>query len=307
MGFYNCLYLFKNQLKSIGVRKFLYIIPFFAFGPAFAQLPETEIFLADIEITNKLIKVEKTENITNRKGYDNQPFFMPDGKTIFFSSETGADKKIHTCLYLVKSKKIAQFTNTSVSEYSPMLNPDGQTISCVVVEEDSAQRIWLYDGKIGVKKTCLTENTDSIGYYAWLGKDSILYYKLTNPHSLHALNLKTGEDNWLCNHPTRSFKKVNNTTIFYVIHEEKENFIYFFDIHTKKAQVYAVDKPENQDYVWLPDLGMVKSEGSKLLHYSTETKVWVEVADFSYYGVKKITRFAFSPDKKRLAVVSNIE
>ncbi|HXB41934.1 MAG TPA: WD40 repeat domain-containing protein [Bacteroidia bacterium] len=289
------------------MRKLLYIIPFLAFSCAFAQLPETEIFLADIEITNKLIKVEKTENITNRKGYDNQPFFMPDGKTILFSSGPDSAKKIHIWQYTFKSKEIKPETFIQTSEYSPMLAPDGRYMSCVVVEKDSAQRIWLYDIRKTDIKSCLTENTDSIGYYAWLGKDSILYYKLTNPHSLRVLNLKTGEDNWLCNHPTRSFKKVNNTTFFYVIHEEKENFIYFFDIHTKKAQVYAVDKPENQDYVWLPDLGMVKSEGSKLLHYSTETKVWAEVADFSSYGVKKITRFAFSPDKKRLAVVSNIE
>ncbi len=289
------------------MKKAFYIFLLVDFCRAFAQLPETEIFLADIEIKNKLIKFEKAENITNRKGYDNQPYFMPDGKSILFSSEIGADKKIHTCLYSIKSKKITQLTNTSTSEYSPMLTLSGQTISCVVVEEDSAQRIWLYDSKTGAKKACLTEGTDSIGYYSWLGKDSLLYYKLTDPHSLRVLNLKTGEDNWLCNHPTRSFKKINNTTIFYVIHEEKENLIYFFDTHTKKATLFATDKPENEDYVWLDDLGMIKSEGSKLYHYSTETKVWVEVADFTSYEIKKITRFTFSADKKRLAVVSNIE
>lgn len=270
-----------------------------------AQLPETDIVLARIEIKNNLVKIEKAENITNRKGYDNQPFFMPDGKSILFSSETGSDKKIHTCLYKIKSKEITQLTKTGTSEYSPMLTPDG-LISCVVVEEDSAQRIWQYDVKTGERKNCLTENTDSIGYYWRVGKDTLMYYKLTDPHSLRVQNLKTGEDNWLCNHPTRAFRQINAHTLFYVIHNEKENLLFFYDTHIKKATLCATDKPDNQDYVWLDGLGMVKSEGSKLLRYSTETKVWVEVADLSAYKVTKITRFAFSADKKYLALVSNL-
>jgi hypothetical protein len=187
-----------------------------------------------------------------------------------------------------------------------MLTPDGKNISSVVVEEDSTQRIWLYDAQTGGKKSCLTEKTDSIGYYSWIGNDTILYYKLTNPHSLRVLDLKTGEDNWLSDHPTRSFRKINEHTFFYVIHEEKQNLIYTFDILLKKATLYATDTPDNQDYVWQPDLGLVKSEQSKLYHYSPATKVWAEVADFASYGVKKITRFAFSHDNKQLAFVSNL-
>ncbi len=273
----------------------------------FAQLPETEIFLTDIEIKNNLIKIEKAQNINIHKGYNNQPFFMPDGKSILFSSETNTKGKIHICKYEIKSKKTKKLTATQTSEYSPALAPDGVSISAVVVEEDSAQRVWLYDLNTGAKKSCLHEGTDSIGYYAWLGKDTIVYYKLTNPHSLRVLNSKTGEDNWLCDNPTRSFKKISETVFFYVIREEKQNLIYFFDIRTKKTTLFATDKPENQDYVWQTDLGLVKSEQNKIYHYSTETKVWAKVADFSSFGIKKITRFAFSPDKKRMAVVSNLD
>jgi len=289
------------------MRKGLYITFLLIGSRLLAQLPETEIYLAEIEIKNNLIKIEKAENCTNRKGYDNQPFFMPDGKTLLFSASADSGSQIHIKQYNIKSKEVKQHTRTRTSEYSPMLAPDGQYISSVVVEEDSAQRVWMYDKKKAEVKHCLTENTDSIGYYAWVGKDTILYYKLTDPHSLRVLNLKTGEDNWLCDHPTRSFRKINNTTLFYVIHEEKQSLLYFYDIRVKKATLYATDKPENQDYVWLPELGMVKSEGAKLLHYSTNTKVWAEVADFSSFGIKKITRFTFSNDKKRMAVVSNIE
>lgn len=272
---------------------------------ALAQLPQTDIFLARVEVKNKLLKISKTENITNRKGYDNQPFFSPDGKTIYYSAEA-EDNRVHVSAYNIRSKKSVQLTRTNTSEYSPMLAPDG-TITCVVVEEDSIQRIWRYDAMSGERKGCLAENTDSVGYYAWLGKDSILYYKLTDPHSLRALDLKTGEDNWLCDKPARSFRQVDNRNILYVIHEENQNLVMLYDILLKKASVYAKDSPSNQDYAWLDGVGLIKSEGAKLLRYSADTQVWVELADFAKAGIKRISRFAFSPDQKYLALVSNAE
>lgn len=273
---------------------------------AFAQMPVTNIFLADVEVKNNLVKVEKAIDITNQTGYNSQPSFTPDGKSILYSSENVATKKVHICSYDIKSRKTRKITATKTSEYSPMLAPDGQNISSVVVEEDSTQRIWLFDKTKPETKRCLAEKTDSVGYYAWLGKDSILYDKLTSPHSLHALDLKTGEDNWLCDNPTRSFKQIDAITFFYVIHEEKQNLIFFFDIRTKKATLFAKDDVSSQDYVWQPDLGMLKSEENKLYHYVPDTKVWAKVVDFSDFKITNITRFAFSPDKKKLAVVSTV-
>jgi hypothetical protein len=269
-----------------------------------AQMPETDIYLAKIEIKNHLIKFEKAENITNHKGYDNQPFFSEDNKQLLYAWEFKPAGNVRTAWYNLKNKKTTSWLgpDTLISAYSPMVGAN-HLVSFVGVEKDSAQRIWASNQVPSA--FCLTPNTDSIGYYSWIGKDSILYYKLTDPHSLRVLNLKTGEDNWLCDHPTRSFKQIEGRTIFYVIHGEKENQIFFYDIRVKKASLFAVDKPDNQDYVWLPEFGMIKSEGPKLFRYSTDTKVWVEAADFSGVGITKITRFAFSPDKKHLAVVSN--
>lgn len=287
------------------MRKLLSIFLLFS-ASSFCQLPETEIFLAKIEIKNNLLKFDKAENISNHKGYDNQPFFAPDGKNIFYSSQSTADNRVHIHTYGIRSKKVAQLTHTNTSEYSPVISPAGP-VSAVVVEEDSTQRIWLYDAKNGERKGCLAGNLDSVGYYAWIGKDSILYYKLGEPHSLRVLDLKTGEDNWLCDNPIRSFRRIDKRTVFYAIQEEKRNLLMFYDMLVKKATVYATDKAGNQDYVWVADLGLLKSEDAKILRYSPDTKVWVETADFTASGIKKITRFAFSDNKKYIAIVSNMD
>lgn len=283
------------------------IIVLLCASTAVAQLPETQIFLADVEIKSDLIKVEKAQNITPHKGYNNQPYFTPDGKWILFAAEGNTEGKVHISRYDLKGKKIKKGTATKTSEYSPAVTPDGLSISAVVVEEDSSQRVWLYDEKTCARKSCVHTGTDSIGYYAWFGMDTLIYYKLTAPHSLRVLDIKTGEDNWICNSPTRSFKKINATTFFYVIQEEKQNLVYFYDVRTKKATLHATDKTESLDYVWQPDLGITKSVMSRIYQYKPDTKVWAVVADLSSFGVGKITRYAFSPDKKKLAVVTNAE
>ena len=272
---------------------------------AFAQLPKTELFLADVEIKGNLLKVEYAKKISTHKGYNNQPCFVSNDKEIFFTSDIEGDNKTHICSYNLSKKEIKRLSITNTSEYSANIVPAKNEFSVVMVEEDSIQRIWLFDVLKGSNKSCLSQQTDSVGYYTWLGKDSILYYKLTKPHSLHTLNIKTNQDVWLCDNPTRSFKKMSATTFFYVIHEEKQNEVYVYNTRIRKTNLFAIDNVSaNQDYIWHPVLGLLKSEGTKLYRYNTDTKAWVELADFSVFGVKKLTRFAISANGKYIALVS---
>ncbi len=273
----------------------------------FSQLPETELFLANVEIKNNLVKVKSVEKISSHKGYNNQPCFINKDADILFTADAISDTKTHICDYNLGSKKTERLGITNTSEYSANILPNKKDFSVVMVEEDSMQRVWIFKLPKGDSKYCLSQQTDSVGYYTWLGNDSILYYKLSTPHSLHALNTKTNQDVWLCDNPTRSFKKVSATTFFYVIHSEKQNTIYLFDIRTKKATEVAVDaKAANQDYNWHRVLGILKSEDGKLFRYSKDTKVWVELADFSSYDAKKITRFTISENEKYIALVSSL-
>jgi len=287
--------------------RILFVILLFTGAKVFSQLPETELFLANVEIKNNLIKIKSTEKISNHKGYNNQPGFINNDEEILFTADIEGNSKTHICSYNIKAKKIKHLSITNTSEYSAQVLPNQKDFSVVMVEEDSTQRIWAFDLLKGQNKSCLSQQTDSVGYYTWLGKDSLLYYKLTAPHSLHALNIKTNQDVWLCNNPTRSFKKVSATTFFYVIHEEKENTIYLFDTRTKKANPFATDNiSANQDYSWNATLGLLKSEAGKIYRYSIDTKVWAELADFTSFGVKKITRFTISANGKYVALVSNL-
>jgi len=51
---------------------------------SYSQLPETDIFICEFKISQGKTEFSKPENITNRHGYDNHPYFMPDGKRLLY-------------------------------------------------------------------------------------------------------------------------------------------------------------------------------------------------------------------------------
>jgi hypothetical protein len=292
------------------MKKFTWIVQFFVLA-SFAQLPDTDIWLYKLGKTKKGVILKEGKNITSRPGYDNQPYFTSDGRSVYFVS-IREDKQSDIYRYDLRSKKIIQVTKTATSEYSPMLTPDEKKMSVVMVETDSTQRLWTFDYNVKNEtllteknETLLIENVDSVGYYAWLNKDSLLYYKLTEPHSLHALSVSTGKDAWICNAPTRAFKPTKNRNFFYVIKGKDGNEVRIYNYKLKKTEVLTTVKPETEDFIYDKNLGLVKSEGSKLMRFDERLKMWMEVADFSSSGIKKITRFAISNDGRWLAIVDN--
>lgn len=155
-------------------------------GTVFGQLPETDIWLMQLDKKDNKWIYTNPLNINNRAGYDNQPTFSSDNKSILYVSIKD-DKQADIYQYNSKTKTHTQLTKTKTSEYSPTIMPDGKGFSCVVVETDSAQRVWQYHLD-GTFNHIIAEHVDSVGYHSWLSKDTLLYYKLTNPHSLRAIN-----------------------------------------------------------------------------------------------------------------------
>src|SRR5216110_2324765 len=79
-------------------------------------LPDTEIFLAPLSTRDGALIVWPPINITNSPGYDNQPSFTPDGRSILFTSIRGssADGPAQTDIYRydVSTGTIARVTST---------------------------------------------------------------------------------------------------------------------------------------------------------------------------------------------------
>lgn len=282
---------------------FKLFVLFFSSSALMAQLPETDLWLFKLKSEKWQLLLDEGKNITSRKGYDNQPYFTPDDKFVLYVS-IREDNQADVYSYNISKKISTQITKTKESEYSPCYTPDNKFISCVTVEADSTQLLWLYSID-GSRHVCYNTSIDSIGYYLFLAPDTLIYYKLTEPHSLRLYNHNTKEDKWFCDNPSRSFKKMSGNLFMYAIKDSLKIQYRIYNAILKRSDLYAVHESNNEDFVWNNQLGLIKPDGAKLLRYDSQSRVWIVLFDFSKFGIQKITRFAFDKKNKYLVVVDN--
>lgn len=275
----------------------------------FGQLPDTDLWLFSIKHEKEKYSIEKGLNITNREGYDNQPVFSPDGQTVYYVS-IQEDKQADIYIYNIANKKIKKFTNTSTSEYSPTFTSQKEIITCVTVLEDSSQVILPYDLKTGqaiTNSNLKINNFDSVGYFTFLNSDTVLYYKLTKPHSLRAHGIRQNTDVFLGYNPVRGFKAINRHEFIYGIKDSVKVTFYKYNVLLSKAEKFCDYNSLNEDVIWDRRLGLLKSEGSAILQFNEKENKWVTLFDFASSGIKKITRFAIDATLKKIVIVDNLK
>jgi hypothetical protein len=267
-----------------------------------AQLPETDIWMIGLknEKNGNIIAVS-AKNLTNRPGYENQPCFNADDSKIIYSAAVGGQTDIH--VQGVKSKKAVVFASTAESEYSPTFSPDGKSIIAVVVEKDSSQRIHYFNVKKKTDEGSLP--IDSVGYFTFLNRDTLIFYKLTAPHTLQYYSLRGGSEKRLGDAPCRAFLKRDRHTVLYGLKDSLQTIFYTYDFVLQKARIVAKCQGIAEDFTWHPSLGLVRSHGTQLLAYNSTDQTWNTVFDLAPFGISKITRFVFSANGKFLAVVNN--
>jgi hypothetical protein len=283
--------------------KIIPLLVLVCFNKCFAQLPDTELWLFEIKNLKGNLLLAKGENITSRPGYDNQPFFAPDEKSIYYVS-IREDKQADIYRYFINKKKTEQITKTIESEYSPVVLTASKRLNCVVVEKDSAQKIWQYDEISGEPKKVLFEE-DSIGYYHFLNTDTVLYYKLTEPHSLRARSLSEGTDVFIAANIVRGFKGTSRFEFVFGVKDSSKVIFYKYNALTRKAVKYCESKSLSEDIVWHKVWGLLKSEKAIILRYDEKSETWLPIFDFSAFGIKKISRFIFDDKNKKVVVVES--
>lgn len=282
----------------------LFFIAFFLSGILKAQLPDTDLWLAELD-AKVPGKIKSASNITNRPGYDNQPSFSKNGKLIYFTS-IHEDKQADVYSCSVGSKKIEQITKTKESEYSPNETMFGNYLSVLHVTIDSIQTVKLLDLKTFSITNSNFSSFDSAGYYHFLNADTLLYYKLTQPHTLRYFVNSSKAEGVLAEHPCRTFKMVNRYSFMFGIKDSSSTRYFLYDVRLQKASLYATINSVNEDMIWHPVHGLLISDKATILNYDVAQAKWNVLYDLASFGIKKITRFCFDPKNKYLVVVNNL-
>jgi len=265
-----------------------------------AQLPNTDIWLYDINYKFDSIFLSNGKNITNRIGYDNQPVFSADGKELLFTS-IKEDNQADIYKYTIDSKQTVQITTTTTSEYSPQIMPDGKNISAVMVEKDSTQRLWKFPIGGGAPSLVL-EKTDSIAYYSWYLKNELLFSTIDVPSRLNFVSVKKQTPDKVDVNVGRCLKLHNN--VFYYPKKYSDNSfrIYGFNVEDWKVKEIGM-VIENEDFDFLDD-DIIYGKENELFKLNSFDKKVVKIANLSVDGLEAISRIAVSADGTKLAIVA---
>lgn len=274
--------------------------------------PDTEIFLASLSASASGLAVGEPANITSSPGYDNQPAFTPDGRSILFTSIRGGTQT-DIYRYDIASRVTSRVTDTPESEYSATIMPDGGHISVIRVEADQTQRLWRFtiDGR---QPEVVLANVKPVGYHAWVDDQTLALFILGQPATLQLANVSSGAPRVVVSGIGRSLQRIpGRGTISFV--ERKPGAdpaaapkLFVRELDPKTGQttplVNAVDGAREADLAWTPDGLLLMAEKDVLHGWRRGDREWRKVADLAALGLRGVSRIAVNAAGDRIAFVA---
>ena len=271
---------------------------------AAAGAPSSDIYLYRFA---RLGRGSAVFNITNRRGYDNQPSWDGNSRILYTSQEPG-----QTDIYEIdfSESRISRVTDTPESEYSAALTPDGRGIAVVRVERDSTQRLWRFP-RDGGEPTVILRDIKPVGYFAWLDSTTLALFVLGSPNTLQIADTRTGIARVVTDNIGRSLQRVpGSRRASYVHRVDNRWMLETVELPQPTGGAFTVESiaplPDSADFVvWKSSTEVFTAAGSRLLRLRLPEHTWTLVEDLAPKGVRRISRLALSPDGSRLALVAD--
>lgn len=275
------------------------------------ELPDCDIFLFELEETADAVTLAGDgENITDRPGYDNQPWFTPSSKSILYSAN-GAPDRTDIYEYFIESQQTKQVTDTPTQEYSPQISPDNQTLSFVTDGETANQSIWFTQRESDKEEWLLGNQgeREPVGYYSWNHKTGYILFWSRYGFSLRLVHRTKKLSHYVTGDATPTTPYIiPGTNKFSFMHRQGNSEVWIKELDPETKAIRPITRivgNNNNNYGWTPGGRILMIDGAKLHAFSPKNadKGWTPVADLSELGIESATRVAVSPNGKHLAIV----
>jgi len=277
-----------------------------AFLPALgAQArPSTDVWVVPMRLEGGQVRFGEPTNATQRTGYDNQPGFTADGKSVMYTRMVD-NGPTDIWRFDLPSGTPRPATSTPQSEYSATATPDGRSFSVIRVElPDSTQRLWRFplDGQ-GAPSLVL-EKIKPVGYHVWAGDHTLVLFVLGSPATLQIADDRTGAGEVVARNIGRALAKVPGRNAVTFLQQVRDSASWIAELNVlSKETKRLMQPPKGADYhVWTPNGALITGAGSNL--YVWNDGRWDVLADFGRWGVRGISRLAVSPKGDWLAFVA---
>lgn len=283
-----------------------------------AGLPGTDIHLVPIAGGLASLKAAKPTPVSVAPGYDNQPYFSPDGSRILFAANRDG-KQTDVYQFERAANRVTRLTRTPENENSPTYLPAGvgDPGGFSVIQSEAnrpadglpPQRLWRFNAQ-GASPQLVFIGIRPVGYHAWIDTDRVVMFILGaqgKPSTLQIASVKSGQAEVAAEGIGRSLHRIPGTSLASFVHRQGEEFwIKQIDVASKKIDplVKAVAGSSERDMTWMPDgKTILMSSGTKIYSWTRGAKDWTEVFDAAAHQLGTVTRLAVSPKGDALAIV----
>lgn len=268
------------------------------------QPPGTDIYLFDLAFKKGKFVLTNAVNISDRKGYDNQPFFHPDKPLIYYAS---ADEEGRTdiLVYNYASNETQKLTNAPEREYSPTATPDKKFISCIIQRDNGAQDLGKYPIDGGNAEIIIDNLT--VGYHVWRDDNTLFLFVLGQPNTLHEYSVTDKTDKIISQNIGRSLHRVPGTTNISFVDKGSAEWT-IKKIKRKDGTIETVGKtlPGREDLTWTPGAKIIMSDGVKLFYWMPgKSKDWTPIYFPDGLSLSGLTRLTVNAKGNKIAVVAN--
>ena len=270
--------------------------------------PNSEIHVFDLNYKNGNYSLTKGMNISNNRGYDNQPYFTSKSQTLLFvSMRDGKQTDIYE--YDLKTQQTNQLTNTPFSEYSPKVSDNNNSITFVSEGGDPYQSVWQMNRKTGDYSWVLNSK-EPVGYYHINHNSGDVLFWSRYGWSVQHLNLKRNESRFVSGNAIPSSpKQIPDSNRFSFVHRQTNGEVWIKSFNPKDFSITPIAPiyGNNTDYNWAPNGDILRAEDNILYVWKNGQKAqgWKKVQDLNQYFKGKISRLAISSDGKKIALVEN--
>lgn len=249
-------------------------------------------------------KVGAPLNVTHRDGYDNQPAFTSDSRSLLYTS-TREDAQSDIYKYNFSTGLTVPVQHTKESEYSAFPSANDSTIAVIRVEADSTQRLWRLNTS-GDGATVMFPNVKPVGYFAQADDSTWALFVLGSPATLQIAHTTRATTDTVARNIGRSLARIPGTTrVSYVQKGPNGWYVMSYDPATHRADTLVRTVSNgSEDVAWADSTTLLAANGAKLFAWKKGTTMWTEIGDFSYAALDTITRLAVSRNGQFLAITA---
>jgi Tol biopolymer transport system component len=273
-------------------------------GAARAQ-QATDIFVADVVLKGDVLHIGSPRNVTQRDGYDNQPWFVRDGSGFLYSSERGGQTDIFR--YDLQRGESVRITSTPENEYSPSLPLDGSRLMVVRWPADmSTGALWWFTPD-GAPIEQARGSVPRVGYYAFANDTLLALFINDSVQSFVIANTRTGEHVRIGERMNGSAPRAipgAEAVSFQRRGEDGEWWLLRYDVHTRQASPLVRMIGGVPNYTWTPRGTVLAAVGNTIYEWAPGGSEWRAVVVFEDAALQNMSRLAVSPAGDRIAIVA---